>query len=206
MMRRLFLDRKASSAAEFGLVLPLLIFFLFGIIDSGRFLWEINKAEKATQAGARVIVVTDSASGGLAAHSYLGDTSGGAALTQGDLVPAAALGEARCTSSGGTVSCTCVTAPCPTLTPYIDTGFDQMLTRMQFMKSDIAEQNVSVTYRGSGLGFAGDPNGMDIAPLVTVELSGLQFRPLVLFNSVVFDLPAFRTTLTSEDSSGSVSN
>ncbi len=46
-------------------MLPLLILFLFGIIDGGRFLWEINKAEKATQAGARVAVVTDVISTGL---------------------------------------------------------------------------------------------------------------------------------------------
>ena len=77
---------------------------------------------------------------------------------------------------------------------------------MQYMKPDIVANNVTVTYRGSGLGFAGDPNGMEIAPLVTVELSNIQFRPLVLFNSVAFTLPAFRTTLTSEDSSGIVSN
>jgi hypothetical protein len=74
------------------------------------------------------------------------------------------------------------------------------------MKPDIAQSNVRITYRGSGLGFAGDPNGMEIAPLVTVELIGVQFRPLVLFNSVAFNLPAFRTTLTAEDSSGSQSN
>ena len=40
-------------------MLPLLILFLFGIIDAGRFLWEINRAEKATQVGARLAVVTD---------------------------------------------------------------------------------------------------------------------------------------------------
>jgi hypothetical protein len=77
---------------------------------------------------------------------------------------------------------------------------------MSFMKPDIAASNVRITYRGSGLGFAGDPNGMDIAPLVTVTLSGVQFRPLVLFNAVAFNLPDFRTTLTAEDSVGSVSN
>jgi len=206
MMRQLRFDRRGASAAEFALVLPLLILFLFGIIDGGRYLWETNKAEKATQVGARVMVVTDAAPGGLAAHSYIGDTSGGTALTQGDLVPAAALGEVRCTSSGGTVGCTCVTTPCPTLTPYIEPGFDLMLTRMRYMKPDIAEQNVRVSYRGSGLGYAGDPNGMDISPLVTVELTGVQFRPLILFNSTAFNLPAFRTTLTAEDSSGDQSN
>ena len=52
-------DRSAASAAEFALVLPLLLLFLFGIIDAGRFMWEYNRAEKATQVGARVAVVTD---------------------------------------------------------------------------------------------------------------------------------------------------
>ena len=77
---------------------------------------------------------------------------------------------------------------------------------MQFMKPGIAANQVTVTYRGSGLGFAGDPNGMEIAPLVTVELANVKFNPLMLFGLVAFDLPTFRTTLTAEDSTGSQSN
>ena len=201
MIRRLLLDRSGASAAEFALVLPLLLFFLFGIIDGARFLWETNRAEKATQLGARVAVVTDAAAGGLTAYSYLGDTSGGSALTQGDIVPRAALGEIRCTKSGGAVSCTCVTSPCPsTLTPYNADGFNLMLRRMKGVKPDLADTNVRVSYRGSGLGYAGDPNGMDIAPLVTVEISGLQFRPITGLMLATFTLPPFRTTLTAEDS------
>jgi hypothetical protein len=92
---------------------PLLLFFLFGIIDGARFLWETNRAEKATQMGARTLVVTNVISTGLANQSYLGDTSGGAALTQGDLVSAAALGKIECTSTAGTVGCSCATSPCP---------------------------------------------------------------------------------------------
>ena len=60
---------------------------------------------------------------------------------------------------------------------------------MQFMKPDIDAGDVTVSYRGSGLGFAGDPNGMDIAPPGTVELSGVQFRPLVLFDAVPSTFP-----------------
>jgi hypothetical protein len=209
MMQRLFLDRTASSAAEFALVLPLLILFLFGIVDGGRFLWETNKAEKATQVGARVAVVTEAIPGGLVAKSYLGDTSGGTALTQGDLIPRAALGVVTCSKSGGTLSCSCTTNPCPsTLTPIQPTGFNLMATRMRYMKPDIADDDILVKYSGSGLGFAGDPNGMEIAPLVTVELkaNSVTFNPLVLFNAVSFPLPAFRTTLTAEDSVGTVSN
>jgi hypothetical protein len=204
MMRRLLLDRTGSSAAEFAMVLPLLILFLFGIIDGGRYLWEVNKAEKATQAGARVAIVTDVLDGGLYGENYVGQTVGGVTLTQGDVIPADALGVLTCDNSG----CTCQSGTCPTVAAPTDytTRFNRILTRMQYMKQDIAANKVTVTYRGSGLGFAGDPNGMEVAPLVTVELTGVQFRPLVLFNAVAFNLPAFRTTLTAEDSSGSQSN
>ena len=204
MMRRLLLDRSAAGAAEFALVLPLLILFLLGILDTGRYMWEVNKGEKATQAGARVAVVTDVLDGGLGSYSFVGRTYNGVTLTQGDVIPPEALGELKCTSSG----CTCASGTCPTVVAPTDysTRFNRVFQRMEFMKPGIAASNVAITYRGSGLGFAGDPNGMEIAPLVTVELTGLQFRPLVLFNAVAVNLPNFRTTLTAEDSSGSQSN
>ena len=56
---RLALDRNGATAAEFALVLPLLLFFLFGIIDVGRLMWTFNQAEKATQIGVRAAVVTN---------------------------------------------------------------------------------------------------------------------------------------------------
>lgn len=204
MNKPLLIDRSGASAVEFALVLPLLLFMMFGIIDGGRFLWEINRAEKATQVGARVAIVTDILDDGLANHSYLGDTSGGSALLQGDVIPAAALGMLVCNSSG----CTCSSGTCPTvsLPGNYSTRFGRIVTRMSQMKPDIAASNVTVAYRGSGLGYAGDPNGIDIAPLVTVELTGLQFRPLTGLMLATINLPAFRTTLTAEDSSGTQSN
>lgn len=202
MIRRFRLDHSGASAAEFALVLPLLILLLFGIIDGGRFLWETNRAEKATQVGARVAIVTDVLDSGIQGEDYVGQTVGGVTLTQGDVIPAAALGELKCDSSG----CSCVSGTCPPIGTYDSTAFDRIVTRMSYMKPDIDANNVTVTYRGSGLGFAGDPNGMEISPLVTVELTGETFNPLVLFGAVSFPLPAFRTTLTAEDSSGFQSN
>lgn len=203
MMRALRLDRSGASAAEFALVLPLLILLLFGIIDGGRFLWEVNKAEKATQAGARVAIVTDVMDDGLANEQYVDKVVGGVTLTQGDVIPAAALGELECAEGG----CTCVSGDCPTIDEPADYSdrFNRVVQRMQFMKQDIDPADVTITYRGSGLGFAGDPNGMEIAPLVTVELEST-FRPLVLFGAAPVSLPTFRSTLTAEDSSGSLSN
>ena len=84
---------------EFGLILPLLLLFLLGIIDAGRFLWEFNRAEKATQAGARFAVVSDPVAPGLITADYVG--VGG--LTQGDIIPASAFGKVTCTST----ACTC---------------------------------------------------------------------------------------------------
>lgn len=196
MNRPLRLDRSGASAAEFALVLPLLLLFLFGIIDAGRYLWEVNKAEKATQVGARMAVVTDVIAGGLATRNYVGTVVGGVTLTQGDLIPAAALSTITCDRT----TCTPTTGTVNTL------AFDAIVTRMRNMKRDIAASNVRISYRGSGLGYAGDPNGMEISPLVTVELTGAQFRPITTFLFTTLTLPAFRTTLTAEDSAGSQSN
>lgn len=195
MMRRLRLDRRGASAAEFALVLPLLILFLFGILDGGRLLWDTNKAEKATQMGARYAVVTAPLAPGLASANYVG--VGG--LTQGDLIPKSAFGRVECSNAGCCVSGTTCTSPYPTLGTFTSGQFTNIVNRMRLMKPDITESQVRVIYSGSGLGFAGDPNGMDIAPLVTVELSGVQFSPLVLFGAANINLPSFRTTLTAED-------
>ena len=198
-LRSFWRDCRAATAAEFGLVLPLLLLLLFGIIDSGRFMWEFNRAEKATQAGARMAVVTDIVDGGIPSVDFVG--VGG--LTQGDRIPASALGQDSCTGA----SCTC-TGTCPTGVPgtFNTASFAAIVQRMQYMSPEIQASNVVVEYRGSGLGFAGDPNGSEISPFVTVKLTGMQFKPLVflMFKSVT--MPDFATTLTAEDLSGTASN
>lgn len=200
MSGNLRLDRSGSTAAEFALVLPLLLVMIFAIIDGGRFLWETNRAEKATQMGARLAVVTVPVSSGLAAQDYIG--VGG--LTQGDIIPASALGNITCTRS----SCNCSGA-CPTNAATADPdAFDRIVQRMQVIKQDIQAGDVTVSYKGSGLGYAGNPYGMDISPIVTVAVTGSQFTPIttMIFGAPSFSLPTIRTTLTAEDSVGSASN
>jgi hypothetical protein len=70
----------------------------------------------------------------------------------------------------------------------------------------IKDTNVQVEYRGSGVGFAGDPTGMDIVPIVTVQLTGMTFRPLTLLSIKVMNMPDFHSSLTAEDSIGTQSN
>jgi Flp pilus assembly protein TadG len=197
MMRRLLLDRSAASAAEFALVLPLLLLLLFGIIDGGRWMWAYNQAEKATQMGARFAVVAYPVTDGINA-SYIGVNG----LTQGDLIPASAFGKITCDNTG----CTCATTPCPSLGTYSQANFQHIVDRMKLFAPGIGYSNVKVEYSSSGLGYAGNPNGADLSPLVTIELSGLQFTPITTLMLATLDMPSFTTTLSAEDLTGNQSN
>ncbi len=187
------------------MVLPLLLIMMFGTVDVGRFMWELNQAEKATQLGARFAVVTTPVSNGIVTADYAD-----ASLDSGDLIPADRLGALKCTSAG----CTCVST-CPEVTDLSvnSAAFNAIVARMHAFKPDVAAANVEVTYRGSGFGFADDTAGggggsdtMEISPLVTVSLKDLEFEPLTCFILCNIGLPAFATTLPAEDASGAVSN
>ena len=210
MRRRLITDCAGASAAEFALVLPLLLILMFGIIDGGRFMWEYNRAEKATQAGARVAVVTQIIPTGLSG-SWVGQNVGGTYLTQGDVIPPSAIGTITCSKPGtGAVNCACpgtsVASPLTCPGTIDSTGWDAIVARMKAMEPRITPANVIVEYRGSGLGYAGDPGSTDIAPLVTVKLTGLKFTPITSLLLATITMPAFATTLTAEDSVGTLSN
>jgi Flp pilus assembly protein TadG len=196
-VRRFLECTSGSSAAEFALTLPALLVFLFGIIDAGRFAWEYNKAEKATQTGARFAVVTTPVAPGLAAYDF---TAGG--VSAGSLIPASSYGVLRCASTG----CTCITNPCPAGVGAVTGSWTQLVARMRQIDPAIQDTNVQVEYRGSGVGFAGDPTGMDIVPIVTVQLTGLQFRPMTFLALSTMTMPDFHTSLTAEDSIGTQSN
>lgn len=194
---------ERGSVAEFALVLPLAVLGLFGIIDGGRYMWEVNRAEKATQMGARFAVVTDMVPSGLAAYSFA--ISGG--ITQGSPVPVTSFERITCSSAAGTVTCTCPTgAPCAFGTAANTAAFQRIVTRMQRVLPAVQQDNVRIEYSWSGLGFSGDPNGPDVAPLTTVRLVGMQFRPITLLGfGGPIALPAADYSLTLEDGQGAES-
>lgn len=199
MMRRLLLDRRAASAAEFALVLPLLLLFIFGMIDAGRFMWEFNRAEKATQMGVRYAAVTNMVPATLAAQNFA--LSNG--IPGGDPVPIC--------SGGGTLNCfgntVCNNSTCSNSWGYDATAFGNIVTRMRAMYPPIRNTNVTVEYQNVGLGYAGDPHGPDVAPLITVRLTGMTFKPVTgLLFGVSFPMPDFAAAMTLEDGAGTVSN
>jgi Flp pilus assembly protein TadG len=199
-------DDLAATTAEFALVVPLFILFVFGAIDVGGFAWKINRLEKATQMGARMAVVTDPVATALLTENYIGRSVsvGGTTVTlvQGSTIPAEALGKTVCTISG----CNC-SANCLSSNTANSIALTNVANRMRVFDSSIQDSNVQIEYVGSGLGYAGDPDGMEIAPLVTVRLVSMQYQPMigVLLNTAI-DLPDFAFTLPMEDGSGTTSN
>lgn len=63
-LRAMLRSTHGGTAAEFGLLTPLLLSFMIGTVDLGRFLWTCNRAEKATQTGVRFAVTNDIVPGG----------------------------------------------------------------------------------------------------------------------------------------------
>lgn len=190
-------NTAGAMAAEFALILPILILFLLGIMDVGYYAWAINQGEKATQMGARWAVATDMIPSGLATYSFA--SQGG--IPQGTVVPQSAFPGVTCTSTG----CTC-NGTCNFGTTANSAAFNSIVSRIQDFKSNVTPANVEVEYSWSGLGYAGDPNGPDVAPIITVRLVNLNHRPLygILIGSV--GLPDFAYSLTAEDGEGTFSN
>lgn len=221
MMRaRLFLrDRSGAAAAEFALVLPIALLFFLGIIEVGRYVWTINELEKAVQIGTRYAVATDIVATGLVTQDYVGfdgcpnpdpdaDPSATYTLLPGANVCREALGTITCEKSGGSLTCGCVASSagegsCPEDDSVNEDAFDAIVNRMRVVAPFINAGNVSVRYRGSGIGFADDPAGADVAPIVTVQVEDLGFPLLFLLGRTV-PLPTFSYSQTLEDGDGTV--
>jgi Flp pilus assembly protein TadG len=204
-----FRDTRGSTVVEFAMVLPIVIFFLLGIVDAGRLMWTLNRAEKGTQFAVRYAAVTAVVPPNLATRDFaLSDNVNG-----GDAVPISVLDTITCTSSStsypaSSVACSC-SGNCPSnITDNASvTAFNNIVQRVRWTWKEVTPNRVAVEYRNVGLGFAGDPNGPDVAPLITVTVSGVTFNPMVFeFFGASLALPAVRASLTMEDGAGTVSN
>lgn len=200
--RSLARDQRATSAAEFALVLPLFLLLLLGTIDIGRYMWNIGQAEKATQMGARFAVVTDLVPSALTDYSFA--LSG--TIPQGDPVPQSQFPGVVCSGTSGGASCQCIQSQQGSCafdaTATNDEAFGRIVARMRRMYGGIGPENVQIAYTYSGLGYAGDPNGPDVAPIVSVSLHDLPFRPISLGLLRNLGLPGTSHSLTMEDGVG----
>lgn len=227
-MRRFLLDRAAASAAEFALVLPAALLLMFGVIDVGRYVWQLNEYEKAVQLGARYAVATAVVPRTLDRADFHGQICNGNTLGFGDTICAEAMDTIECTSTdcscpaGGAGLCACPTGSCPSSseTNYNATAFNNLLNRMRVASKRISATDISVEYAGSGLGYVGDPATTtdndgdnerdplpDPSPIVTVKLTNMRYQPITLtLVGVDVPYPDFSYSLTLEDGDGAVAS
>jgi hypothetical protein len=181
-------NRRGAAAAEFALVSLVFAGVLLGILDFNRFLWEYNRLEKACQVGVRFAVMNDMVSIDMA--TWDGVANG---CRIGNIVPENALAQnpVMC----GDSSCT--------LGAHNPDAYQNILDEMSSIYGRLlTDPNavVEITYENIGMGICGNPEGVDIWPLTTVEISGIQFdfaTPLLGAIAPV-DLDC-RATLTGED-------
>ena len=204
-LRALTRCTRGTTAAEFGLVSMLLMVLLFGVIDAGRYMYDVNRAQKAVQAGARFAVVTDIVASGLQDYTFVSATN-----PPGTPVGDGQFGSILCNAPGGTVTCACVANPCSDeMVGDADTAaFSAIAQRMRHFYGELTDDELSILYEGVGLGYAGNPHGSDVSPMVTVQIAGATFAPatIAVFSDNPVSLPSFRSTMTLEDGLGTVSN
>jgi Flp pilus assembly protein TadG len=181
-------DTSGGPMMEFTAVFMLLILLTGAIVDFGIALWQWNSAEKATQIGVRIAVITDPVVEELGTFDCNnGSISLGTPCRLGG-------------SSFGTISCTstaCSGTGSLSGNTFDSTAFNTIVNRMQTVYGRIQPANVIIEYNDIGLCFAGRGSP---CPAVTVRLTALTID-FVMLNWIfgTHTMPDFRATLTGED-------
>lgn len=174
LARRFRRDESASTAVEAALIMPVLIFFTFGIIEFALVMFDMNRANDATQRGVRQMVIQ---------LPIPADTD----LSTVSTTPI------TCTGSGGGVKCD------GGATVANAASFTAMVTAMQVIYPGLTGDNVTVTYSGTtGIDDAVLRPGVN-TPLVTVSLTGLTYN-FILAGAIPgipasITLPAFSSSM-----------
>jgi hypothetical protein len=192
LLKALALSTDGSTAAEFAMVLPALLVAFFGTIEVGLFFWSCNQAEKATQIGARVAVVTGLVPEGVATHDFTQSTPAGTPVPTTTYLGTDCFYN-KCENRGGI-------GPAP---GFNGNAFERILAPMKAVYPGLKAENLIVSYENVGIGFAGDPTGPDVSPLVSVRIVNLRFSPITqVLLPITVQMPTFLTSLTSEDGIG----
>ena len=197
--RVLLRDTRASVAAEFALIVPVFLMFFLGIIDISLWMWTHNRAEKATQAAVRHAAVIDYVPQGLVTTNFAAAYN----IPSGDNVPAGTIEPILCGGSQG-ASCTSF--------GWDGAAYAAILARARQQFPELTAANLSLRYEHVGLGYAGNPNGSDISPVVTVAIvdtdpANRLFQPIFLglFMPAGFSLDGIASSMAMEDGEGDIS-
>ncbi len=178
-------ETSGASLLEGLLVLPIVVFTVFAVIDMGLYMWQWNQAAKATQRGARIAVVTPPATDAIIQSNWVVAEVGRECRDEATGLPTAdpATGTALCTNFG-TVECRSTGCTSGTLQASFNTISDEVTNLLPTATA----ANVVVRYEYSGLGFVGRPGGNPV--IVTVYLECATTDLIVLDFLAGMTLPA----------------
>ncbi len=198
-IRGLWAHREGAAAVEFALICVPLLAITIGIMEFSFALYQWNAAEKATQFGVRMAVVSTPVADNL--FNYDGKDAGN---SFGD-EPMPDF------NNGNTAVCDGSTSSCSgnaDIGAFDSAPFNRIVAKMQQIYPSITAANVVVEYTSMSLGFVGRPCGP--VPSVTVRLQNMAFDFIVIdaILSLVkggtglpasITMPSFTATMVGED-------
>ena len=187
-IRRLAGDIKGTTTIELALVGLTVIVFTFVIMETSLAFSQWLAAEKATDLGVRIAVVSDPIATELTVFDGKQATN-----RFGDAMPA---------FPGSPVICDGANLSCGGGYTFDVVAFDRLVAHMNraFGGAVLERQNVVIQYEHIGLGFVGRPGGP--VPAVTIRLQRLTYRFIVIDRILglgAIALPPFPATLVGED-------
>jgi Flp pilus assembly pilin Flp len=199
LLTRLGRDQSGAAMVEFTIVVFFFLVLTGGVVEFALGWYQWNSASKALQQGVRLASVSDPVASDLTNMTGLEGSA-----VPGDPMPSflrVCNGATQTCTNGGTYSASAMNTivygrgqnTCGTIGPDGFAGMCDIFGRIQ-------PQNVIITYRHTGLGFAGRPGGP--VPTITVELTGLTYNYAFLSGLLGFGpvtLPPMRTTAVGED-------
>jgi hypothetical protein len=200
-------DDRGAVLVETTVMLTLFFVFVLGSIDFLMMFYQWNAAAKAVAIGARLAATSDPVAAGLNGLS--------AAVVSPDLPPGTAMPDFAVTCDGAAATCTCE-GTCTGLGGYDAAAMNTIVfgrnstscgdaashdrPAMCNILPAVTPANITVSYRQTGIGFAGRPGGP--APTITLAIKNIQFRSFFLGNLVDsrrIPMPPLTTSIPAED-------
>jgi hypothetical protein len=207
---RFLRDIAGSVLVEYAVVFPLFMLVTLGTVDVTYMLYEWALANKATYVGARVAVVSNPVAQNITEDRLLYDASQLKQMGQYCFDLATGTGNGNCPPPSVKVDCTS-SACTPDTFGFDSSAFTNVngtgiFDRMKVIFPSLQPDNVTISYQLNGSGYVGRPRGLPMNVTVSVQNVTHQFyfiAAIMRFFGGRFAstpaLPAFATTLTSED-------
>ena len=188
-------NTAGTTAIEFALVAMLVFSFTFFIFEASYLFFQSNAAEKATQLGVRIAIVSDPVATELT--SFDGK------------MPSNRFGDPMPPFSATPVVCDGATSTCDNNFTFAAAALNRIASAMDRAyggKGVITPAKVIVEYAPvAGLGFVGKPGGP--VPMITVRLQNMTYNWIIVDRFLGLSpiaMPGFTATLVGEDLNHSV--